>query len=191
MPRRGPSRSKRGGLGTLLLGFLLAVAGAYLLTNQVLVGSGPFGGFAWFGPNSFGLLLVPLLIGVGLLIFNPRLLIGRLLTAGGAVILLAAVLEPLRISFRDTSLFIVLLMLGLLVSGVALMARSIGSGSSDDAHEGYELTLSPTSEPESQLTRRHSQSLPGAQSHVPLANPVRSVDDEMAEIRAKKAEPQT
>src|SRR5262245_21923178 len=96
--RKHRSRRKRGGAGSFLVGFLLAVAGGYLVTNQVQVGAGPFGGFAWFGPNSFGLLLVPLLIGAGLLIFDSKLLAGRLLTAGGAVILLASVLDTLRIT---------------------------------------------------------------------------------------------
>jgi hypothetical protein len=55
MPGRRVKRAKRkdrARLGTLLLGFVLTVAGGYLLTNQVEVGAGPFGGFAWFGPNS-------------------------------------------------------------------------------------------------------------------------------------------
>jgi hypothetical protein len=71
MPRRRGAQSRRrangAGLGTLIVGLILASAGVYLFTNQVDVGAGPFGGVAWFGPNSFGLLLVPLLLGVGLL----------------------------------------------------------------------------------------------------------------------------
>src|SRR6516225_11160424 len=140
MPGRRVNRAKqkdRAGLGTLLLGLVLTVAGGYLLTNQVEVGAGPFGGFAWFGPNTCGILLIPLLIGVALLCFNAKLLVGRLLTAAGAVILLASVLDTLRITFRPTSLFITLLMLGLLVVGIGLMARSVVGVDSEEPEDSY------------------------------------------------------
>jgi hypothetical protein len=51
--------------------------------------------------------------------------IGKLLVAIGAVILLASVLNTFRITFRTTSLFNTLMMLGLSISGVALMARAL------------------------------------------------------------------
>ena len=146
----------------MLVGFLLAVAGGYLLTNQVQVGAGPFGGWAWFGPNSFGLLLVPLLIGVALLAFNPKLLIGRLLTAAGAVILLASVLDTLRITFRPTSLFSTLLMLGLFIIGLALLARgTIGVGI-QESEDNYEPEVRETPQNSAQLPHATERSLPNA-----------------------------
>src|SRR5438105_1817997 len=136
--RRPRQASNAAGLGTLVLGLILAAAGTYFLTNQVQVGAGPFGGWAWFGPSSFGLLLVPLLLGVGLLCFNQRSPIGRVLVGVGAVLLLASVLDTLRITFRPTSLFNTLMMLGLSVAGVGLMARAllVGKDQSDsiDGH---------------------------------------------------------
>jgi len=69
-----------GGVGSFFLGLLMAVAGAYLLTSQVTVSSG-FWGF--FGRNTFGLSLLPLLLGVGLLFFDGRSIPGWLLTAAG------------------------------------------------------------------------------------------------------------
>jgi hypothetical protein len=120
---------------------VLAVAGGYLLTNQVQVGAGPLGGVAWFGPTSFGLLLIPLLLGVGLLRFNAKLLIARLLVSAGAVILLASVLNTLRITFIPTSLFNTLLMVGMLVAGIGLLARSGAGTSASDVDEGYRLDL--------------------------------------------------
>ncbi len=147
MPRRRGARSRQrpasAGLGTLIVGVILAAAGAYLFTNQVDVGAGPFGGVAWFGQNSFGLLLVPLLLGIGLLFVNEGSRVGRALVGIGAVVLLAAVLNTFRISFRTTSLFNTLMMLGLTVSGVGLMARSLLSGRGsgmeiDEVEEPYE-----------------------------------------------------
>ena len=51
------------------IGFIMAVAGAYLLTNQVTVTSGYW--HLW-GYNAFGLSLVPLLVGIGILFFEGR-----------------------------------------------------------------------------------------------------------------------
>jgi hypothetical protein len=111
-----------GGLGEFLLGFVMACAGGYLLTQQVTVTSGFW---TFWGYNAFGLTLVPLLIGVALLFFNGRSRVGWLLLIGGATILLAGILINLEIYFRQTSLFNTLLMLVLLFGGVGLIARSL------------------------------------------------------------------
>lgn len=111
-----------GGVGTFFLGLLMAVAGAYLLTNQVTVTTG-FWGF--YGRSAFGLTLVPLLFGVGLLFFDGKSVPGWLLTGAGAVILFAGILVNLQIYFQPTSLFNTLVMLVLLVGGLGLLARSL------------------------------------------------------------------
>jgi hypothetical protein len=191
MTRRRSRRNNspdRSGLGTLLLGFVFTVAGGYLLTNQVEVGAGPFGGFAWFGPNSFGLLLVPLLIGVALLAFDAKLLIGRLIAAGGAVILLVSVLDTLRITFRPTSLFITLLMLGLLIIGLGLMARSIVGVGTRESEGDFELDVREVPVSSAQLPGGTKGSVSSAPASGALAAPRKSVDQELAEIRAKKAQ---
>ena len=113
-----------GGLGTFFFGFVMAVAGGYLLMQQVTVHSGFW---SWWGPNTFGLSLVPLLFGVALLFFNGKSLIGWLLTIGGAVIILAGVISNLQIYFQPTSLFNTLVMLVLLFGGLGLIARSVKS----------------------------------------------------------------
>jgi uncharacterized protein len=116
-----------GGLGEFLLGFVMACAGGYLLTQQVTVTSG-----FWqlWGYNSFGLTLVPLLFGVAILFFDGRSKIGWLLLIAGATILLAGILMNLEIYFRSTSLFNTLVMLVLLFGGLGLIARSLRSHSS-------------------------------------------------------------
>ncbi|HET7294345.1 MAG TPA: hypothetical protein VFM88_18115 [Vicinamibacteria bacterium] len=111
-----------GGVGTFFVGLIMSVAGAYMLTSQVTVTSG-FWGF--FGHNTFGLSLVPLLLGVGLLFYDGKSVAGWLLTAVGAVVIFAGILMNLRIYFEPTSLFNTLAMLVLLVGGLGLVARSL------------------------------------------------------------------
>ena len=67
-----------GGLGHFLLGFAMACVGGFLITHQVsIVGSY----WSFWGGNTFGITLIPMLIGIGLLFRNGRSTIGWLLTA--------------------------------------------------------------------------------------------------------------
>ena len=111
-----------GGVGMFLIGFVCAVAGGWLLMNQVTVSGGYWG--LW-GYNSFGLSLVPFILGVGLLFFNGRSIIGWLLLIASLVIVIAGVLTNMSIYFRPTSLFNTLMMLALLAGGIGLIARSL------------------------------------------------------------------
>jgi hypothetical protein len=111
-----------GGIGQFLLGLVMAVGGAYLLTQQVMVTSGFWG---WFGANTFGLSLLPLMVGIGILFFDGRSVLGWVLTVCGAVIIFLGVLMNLRVYFAPTSLFNTLLMLLLLAGGLGLVARSL------------------------------------------------------------------
>jgi hypothetical protein len=113
-----------GGIGAFVAGVLMMAAGGYLLMNQVQVTT------SWWsfgGQGSFGLSLLPLLVGIALLFFNGKSFLGWLLTAVGAVIILAGVLMHMDIYFRQTSLFNTLVMLGLLFGGLGLVARSLRS----------------------------------------------------------------
>jgi hypothetical protein len=112
----------KGGVGHFLLGAAMAAGGAYLLTQQVQVTSGFW---AFFGPNTFGLSLLPLLVGVGILFFDGRSALGWILATLGALIIVLGILTNLRIYFATTSLFNTLIMLGLLAGGLGLVARSL------------------------------------------------------------------
>ena len=113
-----------GGVGEFLLGLGMAVAGAYMLTSRVMVTGG---WWTMWGYNSFGLSLVPLIFGIGLLFFNGRSVAGWLLLFVGVVIIFAGVLMNLQIYFQQTSLFNTVVMLVLLAGGVGLVARSLRS----------------------------------------------------------------
>ena len=111
-----------GGVGEFLLGLGMSVAGAYLLTQRVTVTSGYW---TLWGYNAFGLSLLPLLFGTGLLFFNGRSIAGWLLTFVGLVIILVGIIANLGVYFQPTSLFNTLVMLALLAGGIGLVARSL------------------------------------------------------------------
>lgn len=127
-PMRGAGGTP-GGLGTFLAGSAMVVAGGYLLLTRVTVTSGLW---QFWGYNAFGLSLVPLLLGIGLLFFDGRSIVGWALTAAGALIILVGIIANMHVYFRPTSLFDTLLILGLLAGGLGFVARSLraqGTGS--------------------------------------------------------------
>jgi hypothetical protein len=111
-----------GGLGEFLLGFAMVCIGGFLITHQVSV-IGSY--WSFWGGNTFGVTLLPMLLGIAILFWNGKSVIGWLLTAAGAIFIFAGILANMHIYFRPTSLFNTMVMLILLVGGLALIARSI------------------------------------------------------------------
>ena len=111
-----------GGVGEFLTGAAMTVGGGYLLLNQVTVSSGYW---QLWGQSAFGFSLIPLLMGIAILFFNGRSVVGWLLTGAGGVIILTGIITNLQIFFRPTSLFNTLVILVLLFGGIGLVARSL------------------------------------------------------------------
>jgi uncharacterized protein len=111
-----------GGVGQFFLGCGMAIAGGYLLLNQITVRTGHW---RLWGYNASGLTFIPFLIGVGLLFANGRSKIGWLLTVGSVLALIAGVLANLNVYFAQTSLWNALIMFVLLAGGIGLVARSL------------------------------------------------------------------
>ena len=111
-----------GGIGEFFLGLVMVVIGAYLITNRILVVSSywSFGGY-----SMFGLSLLPLIIGIGILFFNGKSIVGWILLFLGVVIIFAGVLMNLQIYFQATSLFATIAMIVLLAGGVGLIFRAL------------------------------------------------------------------
>jgi hypothetical protein len=111
-----------GGLGDFLLGCVMACVGGYLLANQVMI-VGSY--WSFYGANTFGVTLLPMLFGVGLLFWKGRSVIGWLLTGAGALFIVAGVIANMHIYFQPATLFNTIIMLVLLVGGVGLIARAL------------------------------------------------------------------
>src|ERR1700726_2004704 len=111
-----------GGLGMFLLGLAMACIGGFLITDKVtIVGSY----WSFWGGSSFGITLLPMLIGVAILFWNGKSTIGWILTFAGALFIFAGIIANMHIYFQPTSLFNTMVMLILLVGGLALVARSL------------------------------------------------------------------
>jgi hypothetical protein len=111
-----------GGVGTFLAGAAMIVAGGYLLLQRVTVHTS----FWQFGGRStFGLSMIPLLVGIGILFVNGRSKPGWLLTAAGALIIVTGIVANMQIFFSPTTLFDTLMILGLMAGGIGLVVRSL------------------------------------------------------------------
>jgi len=109
-------------MGMFIAGCAMVVAGGYWLLARVTVTTT---GWRLWGFNAIGISLLPILIGIGVLFFNGKSLLGWGLTAAGAIIIFTGIITNLGIYFQPTSLFDTLFMLGLLAGGIGLVARSL------------------------------------------------------------------
>jgi hypothetical protein len=115
-----------GGVGEFFIGILVAAVGFYLLFTHVQVHSSywSFMGFGGAG-RSFGVSLIPLLFGIGMLFVNGKSVLGWFLTVGGLLFILAGILMNLDIYFQTTSLMNTLIMLGMIAAGLGLIVKGL------------------------------------------------------------------
>jgi hypothetical protein len=126
-----------GGIGYFLIGFLMMCMGFYLLMQSIIVtrtfdlGMGLFH-FALFGGPvtvTSGMILIPLIFGIGIIFFNFRNIIGWALAIGSLAALIAGVLMNLNLTIRTMTLFDLITILVLFIGGIGLFLRSLRSSS--------------------------------------------------------------
>lgn len=115
-----------GGLGWFLGGLAMLAVGVYLLFQQVDVHGG-YWRWGWSEDGTFGLSLVPLLLGIGILFYDGSSKVGWVVAGLGLLIIIAGVVANLRIHFRTTSLWNTILILALIAGGIGGIARSLRS----------------------------------------------------------------
>lgn len=106
------------------LGILLLAFGVYLIFQSTMVTSS----WPWY-IGSFcvptGAVVIPLLVGIGMLFFNSRSVGGWLLTVLGVLFILITIIMSVRIHFSTTSLFTFILMFGSITAGAGMVMRAL------------------------------------------------------------------
>lgn len=116
------NKSENGGF-YFLIGIILLAAGLFLLTQQTDVT------MVWYTwrINSIniasGLILIPFIIGIIILFYNPKSLFGKILTIIGIIIIVATIIMSINIVFRRTTLYNLIIMLGLMAAGSGFLLR--------------------------------------------------------------------
>jgi hypothetical protein len=104
-------------------GLGLVGIGAYLLLGRVVVHTS-FWHLAG-GGSAFGITLIPLLIGVALLFFSGKSVLGWVLTIAGFGAIVVGVIANMDVYFQPTSLMTTLIMLVMMAAGLGLIVKSL------------------------------------------------------------------
>lgn len=118
-----------GGVGQFFLGLAMMCGGFYLLLQSIYVSSSFGWGARLFGMGGLGvtggMLLIPFVIGVGMVFYNGRNWLGWILAGGAIVALIVGVLASVSFNLRGMTAFELLTILVLAVGGIGLFLRSL------------------------------------------------------------------
>ena len=109
------------------IGFVLLGAGVYWVLNSFEVSSGfGYGYYSLFGMRiTGGVMLIPLLVGIGLLFFCDKKIIGGCVTALGLVIILISLLSSVSFHAKYNTLYVYVLMFGMIAAGAGLVIKAL------------------------------------------------------------------
>jgi hypothetical protein len=122
-----------GGIGHFVIGLIMMCTGFYLLLNAISVSSSfnfssRLYGLPMFG-NSIGItggmILIPFVVGIGIIFYDSKKIIGWVLSIGSIAALLFGVLASVKLNFRSMTAFELILMFTLAVGGIGLFLRSL------------------------------------------------------------------
>lgn len=122
---RGSNGRERGNILTFFVGIVVFCVGAFLIfQNTIITTNFGLSGLIGFNPP-FGMVLLPLIIGIIVLFFNENSILGWLLVIIGVLLILVGILMGLQISFRRTTLFVTIMMYGLTGAGIGITLKGL------------------------------------------------------------------
>jgi hypothetical protein len=119
-----------GGTGQFFLGLIMMCGGFYLLLNGIVVssnfgfGSRLFGFGSGFGISG-GMVMIPMMIGIGMVFYNSRNYFGWLIALCSFAALVFGVISSVSMSLRTMSAFDLICILVLAIGGLGLFLRSL------------------------------------------------------------------
>lgn len=111
-----------------VIGFLLTGGGIYWVLNSFVVSfswGSLWGGFGISAPLATGLMLIPLLVGIGLAFFMEKKTFPGIVIALGILIILVTLLTSVRFRPLSASLWQYVVMFGMIAAGAGLLAKSL------------------------------------------------------------------
>lgn len=115
-------------LASFLIGLVLLGAGVYWVLNSFVVSfswGSLWGGFGMSTSLATGLMLVPLLIGIGLLFFMDHKWVGWVVVAIGILAILVTLLTSVQFRPVSASLWQYVVMFGMIAAGCGLVVRGL------------------------------------------------------------------
>lgn len=120
----------RNDLLRFFVGLLMFGGGLFMILQNVDVTSG-WGGFggSFFRIGSYslpnGLIMLPIIIGIGMLFVMDRKIFGWIVLSLGIVILLLSIIMSVHLHWRTSNAYVFLVMFGLVAAGGGMMLREL------------------------------------------------------------------
>lgn len=108
----------------MLAGFSLIVVGVLMVLNHIKIGTG-YMSLLGIGGGGAGFLILPIIVGIGVMFYDYKNKLGWLLTGGGFVMLLFVLLSQLTMYFAHISALGFILMFLPLAIGGAMLAKGM------------------------------------------------------------------
>ncbi len=124
-----------GGVGRYLAGLLMMVVGTYLFLSKIMVTTGAFSRGFGMGSHLYslgggygvtgGMILIPFIIGVVMIFWNSKNILGWLLTGASVVALIAGIIINIRMTLVPMSAFDIMTLLVLIAGGAGMFFSSL------------------------------------------------------------------
>ena len=125
---RGAGGSE-GGVWRFFIGLAMMIGGGYLFFDSIQVSSGFGWGYRLYHYGGYGLtsgmVMIPLIFGVGFIFYNAKNPLRWILSGGSLLALTFGVIRSIRFTFRHMSAMDLILLLVLLFGGVGLFLSSL------------------------------------------------------------------
>lgn len=122
-----------GGIGRFFIGLIMLIGGGYLLLDSIHVSNNFHFGTRLFSYGGMGItsgiILIPMMFGIGMIFYNAKNPIGWLLFVGSLIALIFGVISSIQFTMANMSLFELLVILILLVGGLGLLLASLKGSS--------------------------------------------------------------
>lgn len=109
------------------IGLIMLGAGLFMIFQNINVSSNWGGYFFSFGSFHLanGMIMVPLIVGIGMLFTMKKKVLGWVVLALGVIIVLLSVLMTTHLVWRTTNAYIFVLMFGMTAAGAGLVLREL------------------------------------------------------------------
>lgn len=118
-----------GGIGKFILGIIMFVTGGYLLLNSIYVQNDFSWSYAIYRvgpvPLTSGFIMLPFMLGIGMVFYNYKNIIGWILAVGSVGLLIIGVITSVHFTLRQMTAWELLLILVLFIGGLGLFLSSL------------------------------------------------------------------
>ena len=121
----------RGNPVTFFIGVIILIAGVFMVLHNTQVGTfrgigyGYASAFGWGWQPPFGLLILPLIVGIIILIATDKNMLGWIFVLGGLAIILLGILMSIDFRFKTTTAYVLIIMFGAIAAGIGMIIKGL------------------------------------------------------------------